>query len=84
MQEPRDSYYAHSKCKLPSKSEIKGLAWNFAHWWCPELTVLALRGEGCALAGSHSLGLLAGSRCPQTAACGGVAQTGRSLWEVGV
>lgn len=43
--------------------------------------MLVVHGEGCALAGSHNLGLLAGSRCPQTAVCGGVAQTGKSLWE---
>lgn len=83
-QEPRDAHSVHSRYKLPFKSEIKGLAWDLVHLWSPQLTLLALRGEVGALAGSHSLGLLAGSRCPQTASCGGVVQTDRSLWEAGI
>lgn len=78
-QNPRDVYYAHLRCKLPCKSEIEGLAWGLAHWWGPQLTVLVLGREGHALAGSHSVGLSAGSRRLQTAACGGVVQTGKSL-----
>lgn len=44
----------------------------YLHRWSPQLTVLVL-GKGGLLLGGHSLGLLAGSRCLQTAACGGVA-----------
>lgn len=50
-----------------------------AHRCGPGLAEHAAHGRGCALADGCSFGLSAGSRCLQTAVCGGAAQTGKIL-----